>query len=115
MALTPKHPDIRIRRVLRTFELGSPPAPPVSSARPLPPEKAARIAARELKRRAVDGDVLQISVDGGETWIDIPPQAAIPVVDDTVAVSGMVWEDPDGTGVARAKAAPDIARERGKR
>lgn len=112
MALTPKPSDIRVRRVLRTFELGSPPAPPTSSARPLPPEKAARIAARELKRRSVDGDVLQISVDSGATWIDIPPQAAIPVVDDTVAVSGQVWADLDGTGIPKPKAAPVPAPKR---
>lgn len=106
MALPPQALNITFRRVLRTFELGSPPAPPTSSARPLPPEKAARIAARELKRRSVDGDVLQISVDSGATWIDIPPQAAIPVVDDTVAVSGQVWSDAEGTGNMRPKAAP---------
>lgn len=108
MAKPPQALNISFRRVLRTFELSVPPPAPVhpQARRPLPPEKAARIAARELKRRSVDVDVLQISVDSGATWIDIPPQAAIPVVDDTVTVSGQIWSDHDGTGAAMPKAAP---------
>lgn len=114
MAKPPQALNISFRRVLRTFELSVPPPAPVhpEARRPLPPEKAARLAARELKGRSIDGEVLQISLDGGDSWTDVPTPSAIPTVDDTAAVSGQVWADLDGTGIPRPKAAPVPAPKR---
>ncbi len=112
MAKPPQPVDIKIRRVLRTFELSVPPPAPVhpQARRPLPPEKAARLAARELKGRSLDGEVMQISLDGGISWTDVPTPSDIPVVDDTAAVSGVVWADLDGTGIPKPKAAPVVPK-----
>ncbi len=114
MAKPPQALSITFRRVRRTFELPVPPPAPVhpEARRPLPPEKAARLAARELKRRSAEGEVMQISLDGGDSWTDVPSPASIPVVDDTAAVSGQVWADLDGTGIPRPKAAPVPAPKR---
>lgn len=100
--------NVKFRRVRRTFELPPSPAAPArpEGARALRPEKAARLAERELRRRAVEGEVMQISLDDGNEWIDLPPPDTITTVDETLAAPGDVWGDFDGTGKARPKKAP---------
>lgn len=49
---------------------------------------------------------MQISLDDGNEWIDLPPPDTITTVDETLAAPGDVWGDFDGTGKARPKKAP---------
>lgn len=107
--------SVKFRRVRRTFELPPQAKAPARAgqARPLPPEKAARVAARELARRAVEGEVMQVSFDGGGSWSDVPPPASIETVDETLGATGEVWADDDGSGAPKPKKAPKIPPVRG--